>query len=195
MWTIDVDGGAPRRLTNAPADSRGELLPDGRFIYYRSRRADGSVDIWRVPAEGGTPERVTNHAGRGPRFAPDKSRFSADGRTLYYKQADGEAPLVAHPIPRRPGAAGRGLRPGRACAPSTSGPSGVYYVRPADPICAPRPSIASTPPRAAASSSGAREMWKCYWTGTLAVFPTGGPILFTKNMVEGCDLVMIENFR
>jgi len=48
------------------------------------------------PLSGGPSERRTNHAGPGPFFA-DMCRISPDGRP-YYKQADGDAPLIA----RRP---------------------------------------------------------------------------------------------
>jgi Tol biopolymer transport system component len=50
---IDVDGGAPRRLT---AEAGYQVVPtwshEGRWIYYSSWQAD-TRDIWRVPADGG----------------------------------------------------------------------------------------------------------------------------------------------
>jgi Tol biopolymer transport system component len=53
LWMIDVDGGAPRRLT---AEAGYQVAPtwshDGRWIYYSRWRAD-TRDIWRVPADGG----------------------------------------------------------------------------------------------------------------------------------------------
>ncbi len=61
VWTIDAAGGSLRRLTQGPFhESFPSWSRDGRWIYYREDRADGS-DIFRIPAEGGIPERVSRH--------------------------------------------------------------------------------------------------------------------------------------
>ena len=190
LWTIDVTGGAPRRLTDGPMNSGLACWsPDGRWIYYRSFRADGA-DIWRLPAEGGTPEQVTRQAGQGPRFTADRCAVSYDGRTLYYNyynRADGEAPLVAHPLDGQPErvvtdcVAGRGF---------DTGPDGVYYVG-----CGTR--LRARPLYRLDPYSGRQELLgrvETDYVDTIAVSPTGGPILFPKLTIEG-DVVMIENFR
>ena len=60
---------------------------DGRFIYYGSNRT-GRYQIWRVPVAGGPEEQVTRESG----FLPFES---LDGRTLYYKRAENDGPLLA----------------------------------------------------------------------------------------------------
>lgn len=91
VWTIDVGGGSPRRVTGGPlTEAMASWSRDGRWIYYRAERPDGS-DIWRIPDGGGTPERLTHNGGL-------LARESANGKTLFYTQRDGTSPLFSLPL-------------------------------------------------------------------------------------------------
>jgi Tol biopolymer transport system component len=95
VWTRDVDGGAPVRLTatvgnaNVPTWSR-----DGRSVYFTAQH-DGQRSISRVPATGGAPERVVD---LGPGSGASRVRESADGRTLFFKRISRPSPLFAYPL-------------------------------------------------------------------------------------------------
>jgi eukaryotic-like serine/threonine-protein kinase len=185
LWTIEAQGSGLQRLTNGPIlNSLACWSRDSRWIYYR-RHDEQGADIWRVPADGGTPERVTNNAVRGPEFAADRCAVSFDGRTLYYKQADGEAPLIAHPLDGGPERVAVDCVAGRSFE---VGPDGVYYVG-----CA--TAEREQPLYRFEPATGHREVLaKAEGFMDLTVSPSGGPILFTK-ATPGADLMLIENFR
>jgi Tol biopolymer transport system component len=186
IWTIDVEGGGPRRLTSGPVNNG---LPcwsrDSRWIYYR-RYDEQGADIWRVPADGGPPERVTNNAVRGPEFVADRCAVSFDGRILYYKQADGEGPLIAHPLDGGPERVAVACVAGRAF---DVGPDGVYYMG-----CA--TADREQPLYRLEPATGRREVLGRVETADygITVSPSGGPILFTE-LIPAFDLMLIENFR
>jgi serine/threonine-protein kinase len=55
IYVKDLDRGSLDRLTYDPAeDSRPRWSPDGRFVYYLSRRGDGQADLWVRRADGAT---------------------------------------------------------------------------------------------------------------------------------------------
>jgi hypothetical protein len=165
------------------SNSLGCWSRDSRWIYYR-RYDEQGADIWRVPAAGGTPARVTNNAVRGPEFAADRCAVSFDGRTLYYKQADGEAPLVAHPLDGGPERVVVDCVAGRAL---DVGPDGVYYVG-----CS---TAERDQPCFRLDPAGRRELLgRVEDAVDLAASPSGGSILFTKETLRA-DLMLIENFR
>jgi tricorn protease-like protein len=118
IWTIEVTGGAPRRITQGPLqEALASWSRDGRWIYYREDRSDGR-DIWRVPSAGGTPERLTRNGGLLARESPD-------GRTLFYTPRDQSAPLFSLPLGGGP------ERQVLDCVLSRSlavGPAGLYYA-------------------------------------------------------------------
>lgn len=61
IYEVDAQGGTVKRLTTAPAEDRfAHFSPDGKWIYFTSRRS-GSWQIWRMPAQGGEAqaEQVT----------------------------------------------------------------------------------------------------------------------------------------
>ncbi len=104
VWTIDADGGPPRRLTSNPADDN---LPswsrDGRFVYFSSDRT-GTETVWRVPATGGSEDQVTHTGGV-------RCEVAADGKTLFFRRASrGRAPLAGDAIAGRGGANSHRLR-------------------------------------------------------------------------------------
>jgi TolB protein len=60
VYTIDVSGGAEKRLTSAQGKDDGpEFSPDGKTIYFNSERT-GAMQIWRMNADGSQQEQVTN---------------------------------------------------------------------------------------------------------------------------------------
>ena len=61
IYEVDAQGGTVKRLTTAPAVDRfAHFSPDGKWIYFTSRRS-GSWEVWRMPAAGGDAkaEQVT----------------------------------------------------------------------------------------------------------------------------------------
>ncbi|HYU78126.1 MAG TPA: protein kinase [Vicinamibacterales bacterium] len=77
IFTVPSGGGAPKRITDDPADDWGaSWSPDGQWIYFASNRT-GRFEIWRTPASGGLAVQVTTTGGIGP-------TLSADGRYAYY---------------------------------------------------------------------------------------------------------------
>ncbi|MCY3963524.1 MAG: S9 family peptidase [Acidobacteria bacterium] len=60
LWSVPVEGGAPRRLTtHEAADYHPRWSPDGRDLYFLSTRS-GSAQVWRLPLAGGEPRQVTD---------------------------------------------------------------------------------------------------------------------------------------
>jgi dipeptidyl aminopeptidase/acylaminoacyl peptidase len=63
VWLVGTDGGpaaAARQLTTDPAnDSEPAWAPDGRAIYFLSRRG-GTSQVWWLPLAGGEASQVTN---------------------------------------------------------------------------------------------------------------------------------------
>jgi dipeptidyl aminopeptidase/acylaminoacyl peptidase len=65
LWLLDLDAagraaGEPRRLTTARAgESSPRWSPDGRSLYFLSRRS-GSSQVWRLPLAGGEAVQVTD---------------------------------------------------------------------------------------------------------------------------------------
>lgn len=77
IWTMDADGGKPRRLTGT---STGDVAPswsrDGNWIYFASTRS-GSLQIWKMPSRGGQAVQITHHGGF-------ESFETDDGKYLFY---------------------------------------------------------------------------------------------------------------
>ena len=61
IYKIAADGsGAEIKLTDvAGLDDGPEYTPDGRYIYFNSVRAGGTMQIWRMTADGKNPEQIT----------------------------------------------------------------------------------------------------------------------------------------
>ena len=59
IYTISLDGGAEKRLTDSPGKDDGpEYTHDGQYIYFNSDRT-GSMQIWRMKPDGTGQEQVT----------------------------------------------------------------------------------------------------------------------------------------
>jgi eukaryotic-like serine/threonine-protein kinase len=187
VWTIRADGSGLRQVTHNPADDNlASWSRDGRWIYFGSNRT-GRFEIWRVAAVGGVEEQVTRKGG----WVPFES---LDGRTLYYKRASPDSPLLAQPT------TGGEERTVVGCV----GPSFSYAVD--------REGItyvACDIPAAADRSRGFLRHWNMRTaqdrllatldTGDgiplgLSVSPDGQSILYTHT-TSSEDLMMIENFR
>jgi dipeptidyl aminopeptidase/acylaminoacyl peptidase len=85
IWVIDVETGAQRTLIdNQGPDSAPRWSPDGRQIAFSSRDLKngeiGQQRLMIVSAEGGAPREVAP----GLVYQPGPSKWSADGRTLYF---------------------------------------------------------------------------------------------------------------
>jgi TolB protein len=60
VYTIDVNGGKEKRLTNTIGlDDGPDYSPDGKYIYFNSYRT-GHMHIWRMLADGTAPEQLTS---------------------------------------------------------------------------------------------------------------------------------------
>lgn len=79
LWTADIDGSNPRRLTSDEGvESSAHFSPDGKHIAF-SAQYDGNTDVFIVPAEGGIPKRLTYHP------YPDVVRgFTPDGKSVLF---------------------------------------------------------------------------------------------------------------
>ncbi|MGD9562934.1 MAG: winged helix-turn-helix domain-containing protein [Pyrinomonadaceae bacterium] len=78
IWSINVDGGEQRQLTNHPAlDFETAASPDGRFVFFESNRT-GANQVWRMNADGSDQLQITFNGAGQPR------RVSPDGKWLYY---------------------------------------------------------------------------------------------------------------
>jgi Tol biopolymer transport system component/tRNA A-37 threonylcarbamoyl transferase component Bud32 len=184
IWTIDAEGGAPRRLTHDPGD---ENLPiwsrDGRWVYFTSNRS-GALEIWRVPAGGGTEERVTRG---GAWYAKEES---ADGRSLLFMPKAEESPLVAHPLDGGPERTLVDCVFGWNSLTFRVRATGIYYRSCGEP--------GRQPIRLLDLATGRSRI-----VGLLpedngdrfAVSPDGKAILYTKTTSRSPDLMMIENFQ
>jgi Tol biopolymer transport system component/DNA-binding winged helix-turn-helix (wHTH) protein len=81
VYTIAAEGGAPRRITQGPGDSRNPTWSrDGRWIYFESNR-EGAWQIYAQSAGGGEAERITSNGGT-------HAVESTDGAWLLYGKPD-----------------------------------------------------------------------------------------------------------
>jgi hypothetical protein len=190
IWTIDAEGGAPRRLTQEPGD---ETTPswsrDGRHVYFSSTPAGGGTDVWRIPAEGGAADRLTSGGGWWP-------RESLDGRTLYYTRAISNSPLLALPL------SGGGERQLLDCVPGSGfavAPAGIVHAAcgadAAPVVIGPsRSSLFVLDPQTGRDRLFGTVDWAPDWPA-IAVSADGRTILLTRSVWEGSDLMLIEGFR
>ncbi|MDB5475783.1 MAG: amidohydrolase [Phenylobacterium sp.] len=79
IWTLPINGGAARRLTDDLTDgAQPDWSPDGRRLVFQSYR-DGTFQVWTVNADGSGLAQHTH----GP-FDCREPRFSPDGKTVAF---------------------------------------------------------------------------------------------------------------
>lgn len=75
LWLVDVAGGAPRRLTNAPvSDSGPAWSPDGTRMAFTSKRGDDeNASLYVINLAGGEPEKILElpYGVAQPKWMPD----------------------------------------------------------------------------------------------------------------------------
>jgi Tol biopolymer transport system component len=89
IWIMPARGGAPRKLTNEPAMTKGAegksiptrvmtptWAPDSKSLLYISTRS-GAYNIYSIPFEGGAPRVLSKAAGaqRYPVYSPDGTKI------------------------------------------------------------------------------------------------------------------------
>ncbi len=80
LWLTTTEGGAARRITNAPGiENTPKFSPDGKWIAF-SGNYDGSANVYVIPAEGGEPVRVTYQPG-----TPLVVCWTPDGERIVYR--------------------------------------------------------------------------------------------------------------
>jgi TolB protein len=78
VYTLPVEGGAPKRITaNSPSYLHG-WSPDNKWLVFTGQR-NGELDIYRISVDGGDETRLTDAKGvdDGPEYTPD-------GRWIYF---------------------------------------------------------------------------------------------------------------
>ncbi|MCS5490481.1 TolB family protein [Algoriphagus limi] len=78
IYTIPIEGGTPKLITeNYPSYWHG-ISPDGKTLVYCAER-NGAWDIWGIPTEGGKEVRLTSAEG-----LDDGPEYSYDGQWIYF---------------------------------------------------------------------------------------------------------------
>lgn len=78
VWNIQrvtADGGDGRQIT-VDGGVRPAVTPDGKWVFYTGKHADGYDSIWKVAADGGEPVRVLERSSDWASIAPDGARFA-----------------------------------------------------------------------------------------------------------------------
>lgn len=72
VYTLPIEGGTPKRITEYGPSYWHGVSPDGRTLAYVGQR-NGDYDIYTIPIEGGEETRLTTAEGLddGPDYSPD----------------------------------------------------------------------------------------------------------------------------
>jgi Tol biopolymer transport system component len=98
IWTLPVDGGTPRQLTDAPAPYRDwypSWSPDGRNIAFvrmetpKDWTGAGEGSIYVIPAGGGEPRRISSESDGV--FSTGPVLWSPDGKSLAFFSRDADS--------------------------------------------------------------------------------------------------------
>ena len=60
VYTVSVEGGEEKRLTDGGFNDGPEYSPDGRYIWFNSTRS-GLMQVWRMNRDGSDPVRMTRN--------------------------------------------------------------------------------------------------------------------------------------
>ena len=183
LWLIDPDGGTPRRVTTDPGSQRAPSWShDGQWLYYWLQQSDHG-DLWRTRLSDGVKEQLT-HDGKTV-FGVE----SFDGSHFLYQtesRALMEAPLE--------GGSARQLVKCAIRMAFAAGPKGIYYAG-----CEPRsdpPVYLLNPATGTQRLLGHLEkLTQSMPIAGLGISPDGTRVLYTREVSNGGDLMLIENFR
>jgi tricorn protease len=85
IWTADLSGANPHRLTAHPArDVYPRFSPDGQSVAFSSDR-NGNLDVFVVPAAGGQPRQLTFHSADDVVLG-----WTPDGKSVLFSSMRGE---------------------------------------------------------------------------------------------------------
>jgi Tol biopolymer transport system component len=92
IWTLPIEGGKPKQLTDDPQDWYPCWSPDGKVIaFLRGPTSEHLVsNIYIIPADGGEPRQLTSESDMvfGARYGASSIAFSPDGELLAYFSRD-----------------------------------------------------------------------------------------------------------
>jgi Tol biopolymer transport system component len=76
IWTANVDGSAPRQITDDPAADFWPIWsPDGKWIVFGSLRGHGAQQLWKISSEGGEAVLLTPETGTRGDWSPSGNRL------------------------------------------------------------------------------------------------------------------------
>lgn len=184
-FVVNVNGGVPRLLTDAPgANPWPSWSRDGRWIYFRSVRS-GSSEIWKMPAGGGDAVQVTLHTGDMPEESPD-------GKFLYYMKGDDYPNRCSvWRMPTKGGAETRVLDSTICDGPFALAEPGIYFLAKTDK----KDQIDLCFLLFATGRTRKIRTFEHAWLGYIAAAPDSRTVLYTQLDQEGTDLMLVENFR
>lgn len=97
VWTVDVDGGEPRRFTTGPTrDHAPRWSPDGRWLAFVSDRGPKTTaQLYVMPADGGEATRLTDlpsgvWSSAGIAWSPDSTRIAFVSRVGGWQEPERE---------------------------------------------------------------------------------------------------------
>ncbi len=182
LFTIGVEGGKPRQVTDHPAiEYRGQWSPDMETIYFSSNRT-GSNECYMMPADGGDDVQLTEGGGLN-------CRAPLDGEYLFYASSVNSSPLWRMPIGG--GEATRIIPDLRHASAFAVSAEGVYFMpTPVDDAGA---SIHFMD----FSSGNNRKVVDLPAQGaySLSVTKDGKSLIWSQTDQAGADLMLVENFR
>jgi Tol biopolymer transport system component len=78
VYTLPIDGGVPKRITEKGPSYWHGWSPDGNWLTYCAER-NGNYDVYKIPLKGGEEIRLTTADG-----LDDGPEFSPDGKYIYF---------------------------------------------------------------------------------------------------------------
>ena len=78
IYTLPVEGGTPKRITEKGPSYWHGWSPDGKWLTYCAER-NGQYDVYKIPSEGGQEIQLTNNEG-----LDDGPEYSPDGKYIYF---------------------------------------------------------------------------------------------------------------